>query len=125
MGSILRATCGCGFDSTNLYVGGGRVNFGTICRVPAICSKCGDLVTVNYLEAGARCPKCGSAVTTYDDLTLRANPGESFGQDTELDSVFSWRIPNTQDDFYLPMAQYLCPRCRKLNMRFHQAGTWD
>jgi predicted RNA-binding Zn-ribbon protein involved in translation (DUF1610 family) len=124
MGSIIKAVCECGFSSPHIYAGGGFLDFRTSCKVPAICYKCDDIVVVNYLRASVNCPKCGEEVIFYNDPSLRKESTGAEGE-TELDAVFSWRMPHTGKSFCLPATQYLCPKCGKMTLKFYQVGNWD
>ncbi|EFH82180.1 conserved hypothetical protein [Ktedonobacter racemifer DSM 44963] len=115
MGSILRATCSCGFIQEWIPLGGGMRNYETVCSAPALCTSCGLLVCANYLDDMPRCP-CGGTVRFYNDPALYRTPvGEL--------TVADWNI--REKSFSLPDTHYLCPKCSEMNMHFRFAGCFD
>ena len=61
MGTILIASCPCGFKPKPIYAGGGMMErFRYICQAPAACLKCKRLLVLNYWDDDVKCPKCGS-----------------------------------------------------------------
>lgn len=119
MGTIVTAKCSCGFKREMLSLGGGMMNFKTVCDVPAVCIECGNFFTANYIEErnSLKCPMCNEKANFYNIPSLRE-------KDTDLQPVFSWRI-SAQDFFELPDAKYYCPRCKKMKLRFIESGNWD
>jgi hypothetical protein len=119
MGNILRAACGCGFQTDALFLGGGMMNFTTYCGAPALCSGCGELHVLNYLDPRPSCPECGRDVSFYNDPQLRSelNAGDS------SEPVFSWRLET--GTFVLADGLFRCPRCGNFDMRFVRVGYWD
>lgn len=87
MGSILKAICKCGFESEDIFAGGGFQNFRTTCNAPAICLKCKKLLVKNYLQKHEKCPDCGENITFYDDPKLQTQKNSS----KKLTNIFSWR----------------------------------
>ena len=122
MGNIFRGLCQCGFDTNEIFVGGGFVNFMDTCNAPAICPHCNEFLIRNYMKKNAaRCPGCHSIVTFYDDPSLQR---PSTGTD-EYDYLFIWRIADKDEFFKLPDTKYLCPKCRNMTLRFEDKGCWD
>jgi len=75
MGSVLKASCPCGYSADELVVGGGRANFRTYCGAPALCQACHTIGVVNYLDEQPACPTCKGAVMFYDAPKLRSQGG--------------------------------------------------
>jgi DNA-directed RNA polymerase subunit RPC12/RpoP len=80
---------------------------------PAYCGRCRELVVLNYKEPHPRCPRCNGTVTWYTDPSLRKK------RDRKEREEIRW------NDFCLPDADYLCPRCGAMTMKFSVTGTWD
>ena len=114
MGSIIKAICQCGFESEDIYAGGGMADFMTRLSAPAYCKKCHSLVVSNYLSKRSRCPKCRGRVIFYNNKELQISENQ--------EEVFSWAISNEEDVFRLPKTLYLCPRCGKMKLEFHDIG---
>jgi hypothetical protein len=69
MGSILKANCSCGFNSEELFLGGGRLTFETRCMFPCYCGACESLSTSNMFELEVVCADCGEVgVQPYDEM---------------------------------------------------------
>lgn len=122
MGNILQGLCRCGFDTGDIFAGGGFVNFMDTCNAPALCPNCNEFLIKNYMKNGSnRCPACHSRVTFYDDPSLHdPSPG-----DDQYDFVFVWRINGRDDFFKLPDAKFLCPKCNNMSLVFEDKGCWD
>jgi ribosomal protein L37AE/L43A len=121
-GSILKASCPCGFHSGNIYAGGGMGNFQTVCNAPAYCPACKALRVVNYLDAACTCAECGGKVVFYNDLSLQEKPPAAQGGLKK--TIFSWNT-DKKGVFVLPDTHYLCPACGKLTLTFEHIGLWD
>jgi hypothetical protein len=117
MGSILSASCPCGFEARNLFVGAGRTDFETSCSMPALCSSCHRLVLCNTLAKRARCGRCKRAVSFYTDASMHGAPKRN------STPVFEWHLDD--GDLVLPNSAYRCPACDAMKMRFAFAGSWD
>ena len=50
MGIIIKAICKCGFESEDIFAGGGFLNFQTNCSAPAICLNCRRFLIKNYMK---------------------------------------------------------------------------
>jgi hypothetical protein len=109
MGYLLSAECQCGFQS-EVPFGAGRSNFRTRCDFPSYCERCSSVVPVNLLAAEDCCPSCGSRDTKrYDEPSLReASKGSS---------IASWNYG--QQELEITDAEYRCPSCDGLSLRFH------
>lgn len=123
MGSVLGAVCPCGFESEEIYAGGGMLDFHEVCNAPAFCQQCRDLVVVNYLLANPKCLGCSGPVVFYDDPSLQAAKGSREQEDPRRD-VFNW---NASDEKHLrlPGTKYLCPKCGRKRMTFVFLGNFD
>jgi hypothetical protein len=117
MGQILKAECECGFKNGDLFVGGGKASFETLCSAPVLCEACGHFFTANYFNEKIKCPQCAGEAKFYDDPSLRA-PDEGGVP------VFSWDLPDGRK-FLLPGTKYQCPECKEVRMRFSPVGAWD
>lgn len=121
MGSIIKAVCKCGFESGDIFAGGGFQNFQTTCMAPAICLNCRKLLIKNYTKEHEKCPDCGREVTFYNDPQVQTQTNES----KKTRDIFSWHTNDEREDFQLPDTQYLCPKCGKMTLTFILIGNWD
>jgi DNA-directed RNA polymerase subunit M/transcription elongation factor TFIIS len=124
MGSIIKAVCGCGFESENIFAGGGFMNFMTNLTAPALCQKCQSFLVSNYLDKGSKCSKCGGTLLFYNDPSLQIVNANDASSEHEQD-VFSWRHPDKGREFRLIDTLYLCPKCKEMKMKFIGVGCWD
>ena len=122
MGTIIQAECECGYKSKLIYAGRGM--FGTGCTVPALCRNCNEIVAVKYLPPDAQCPNCGKEVIFNNDVSLRQEREDVNNTEIQIIDIFNWRIGENKF-FRLPDTFYLCPKCKKMTMRFMYAGNWD
>lgn len=119
MGSEVIATCECGYRASSL-IGGGMMNFMTVCYFPALCERCGELVQINLFKKRVRCPRCKSSrVRPYDDDDLVDGVGRR--------EVVSWNVyEELGRALSLTDRKYLCPSCRKYKLKFKDSGLcWD
>jgi len=121
MGSIIKAICKCGFESEDIFAGGGFRNFQTTCTAPAICLNCQRFLIKNYMKKHGKCPDCGKEVTFYNDPSVQTQMNES----EKPRDIFSWHISDERGDFQLPNTRYLCPKCGKMTLIFILIGNWD
>jgi Zn finger protein HypA/HybF involved in hydrogenase expression len=122
MGNILRGSCRCGFDTDDIFVGGGFMNFMDTCNAPALCLSCNEFLVRNYIKKGtARCPACHKSVTFYDDPSL----SDQSTQTEEFDWLVTWRIADRNEFFKLADTRYLCPQCKQMTLVFKDRGNWD
>jgi len=117
MGTIIKATCQCGFESKDIFAGGGFANFMTELAAPAFCNKCKSLIVSNYRSKNPKYPKCKGKISFYNDKTLQEGESE--------EDIFSWSLPNEEGEFRLADTSYLCPKCKEMKMRFMVVGCWD
>lgn len=117
MGIIIVAKCECGFESDEIYAGGGMRNYHDNCSAPAVCLNCNQFLVKNYMKKYAKCPKCRKKVIFYNDKQLQEK------SDNER-TILEWNAMNDQQ-FTLPEIKFYCPKCRKKTMNFHWGGLWD
>jgi hypothetical protein len=117
MGSIVRASCNCGYEIV-MPLGGGMMNFTTYCNFPYYCKNCRILFEANLLGKRISCRKChGKDILPYDDNSLCRQKGNT---------VFSWHIGEAiEKELILTDGKYLCPKCGDFGMSFSDVGNWD
>jgi len=105
-GSIYLASCGCGYKSEKLFVGRGRAVKED--NRPVLCRRCQQVRTADMLQKPVKCNACGSTkVASYED-------------DSRL-----YKKTGDREEIFLGQDHFLCPRCRKFNLRFNLTGKWD
>ena len=119
-GTILKASCPCGYRLNNIYAGGGFANFRTVCAVPAHCATCKTMEIVNWLDDAPKCGTCRERPVFYNDPSLQ----EKLPAGSKPKIVFSWNT-DKKGEFVLPDINYRCPRCGRLTLRFTMTGMWD
>ena len=129
MGSVLQSMCSCGFESKELSVGGGMMDFEEKCYVPYFCDHCEIVRRINIKtknpnnisETGIRkdikCSKCRRKVQYYGEI-------REYTFDTQNDYVFDWKI-DFEQSYFLQDKLYYCPKCKKLNLKFYSVACWD
>jgi len=118
MGSVFCANCTCGYESEDLFLGGGMMNFHEVCNAPALCESCEEIILLNYLApAPYRCSKCKREALFYDTPSLK-------GELLAKLPVFAWQVLGDKT-FTLSDAYYACPKCKQKNLRFYDVGSWD
>ncbi len=122
MGNILRGRCACGFDTGDVFAGGGFITYTDMCNAPAVCLSCSEFLVRNYLKKETTvCPGCHGRVTFYDDPSLH-----SAQQHIEGDGfLFTWKLADREGHFKLPRARFLCPKCRQMALVFEDKGSWS
>ena len=122
MGSMLRASCDdCGLEQ-ELLVGGGMMDFTTTAAVPAGCTTCHRLVTVNTkLAAPHPCMTdgCAGSPAIIGEITGSVDHG--------IDrSVFDWLVDDdTGTRYVLGGGPHPCPVCGHSRLTFEMTGFWD
>ena len=115
MGSMLAASCPCGYESS-LSAGGGMLDFHTVCLVPAICPTCKEVVVVNAMKADTACPECGGKTTMIGGFSPpNAKPDRV---------VFNWSV-DPLGTYVLEDRAYRCPKCSEMKLKFGEVGSWD
>jgi len=120
MGSMINAICDCGFQSGTIMVGGGMLNFDTVCYAPAICLRFNIFLVKNYLKKYSKCPKCRKKVVFYNNPIVQEKLKRN---ENRYNDIFSWRLEKSE--FQLLDLNYLCPECGKMSLRFVREGHWD
>jgi len=54
MGTIIEATCECGYSSGEIWQGAGMLTFTTQDMEPAFCEKCRKVIVLNYMGSVAK-----------------------------------------------------------------------
>jgi len=122
MGSMLKGSCECGFESEIISAGGGMSNFQEYCGAPAICLNCKEFLVLNYMNNCSKCPSCGYEITFYNDPSTQIPLKESYN---DLEDIFKWHVSKEKGDFWLLKTSYLCPKCGKMTLTFELVGLWD
>ena len=95
MGSMVSASCKCGYEKDGMFLGGGFANHATDCSFPYYCKECKILFLGNRLDENVFCPDCKKdAVISYDDKRAYKTIGLE---------VFEWNI-SINDDEKMKMA---------------------
>tara|TARA_Y100001970_G_scaffold286364_1_gene408323 strand:+ start:82 stop:450 length:369 start_codon:yes stop_codon:yes gene_type:complete len=122
MGSMIQSQCKCGYESDELYVGGGMMDMGDKCELPFYCDDCEIVISRNILnEKGIkksnRCPKCRKTIKYY---------GQIVSEETEYQEnfTFDWGI-GLEKRYYLKEELHHCPKCKKDKLMFYSSGCWD
>jgi hypothetical protein len=122
MGNILRGTCTCGFDTGDIFAGGGFITHSDMCNAPAVCPVCSEFLVRNYLKKDTTlCPGCHGRLTFYDDPSLFTPPPVIEGDG----NLFTWKLANREGHFKLPRTNFFCPKCKKMTLVFEDKGNWS
>jgi hypothetical protein len=122
MGNVLRGRCACGFDTGDIFAGGGFITYADKCNAPAVCLDCSEFLVRNYLQKETTvCPGCHGKLTFYDDPSLFTSPQQIEGDGF----LFTWKLANKDGHFRLPRAEFLCPKCKKMTLMFEDHGSWS
>lgn len=117
-GTIVSATCSCGYTRAHLGLFGGKSNFETVCMFPGLCQETGELVLYNALAPMAGTKECPHGrILSYDDPFLAP---KTLGK-----TITSWNIPKRNKVFVIYDSGYYCPRCRLKNLHFSLDGMYD
>ena len=110
MGTRTKASCQCGYTSSDILIGGGKMNFQYTQYYPCLCMDCEDVVQVN-LKGMQNCPNCtGANIIPYDDERLR-------GEYTELE-ILTTQYHDVSNGFYY------CPKCKGMILKFSPSFMW-
>jgi hypothetical protein len=120
MGSSVKVLCSACSYATEIFTGGGMLDFETNCGFPALCTRCRTVVEGNHKEARLSCPGCGDDVTSYDDLS----PTSEAGGGPVMTEWLGYEDEDDEDDSELTLASgaYPCPRCHAPQLRFTASG---
>jgi hypothetical protein len=106
MGSLHKASCSCGFE-TSVVVGGNRETYMEESTFPFYCEEDG-LISINFREKPYTCSFCNSI-----DIKQYGQPPVSLPPTVE----FPW--PAIQAwDFQAYREGNLCPKCKKMTLIF-------
>ncbi|NRB58315.1 MAG: hypothetical protein HRU50_00065 [Winogradskyella sp.] len=112
MGSVIKATCGCGYEK-DITVGGGRLNFKTTQYFPHYCKTCQEVVSGNLLKEEKLCASCETKdKIPYNnkDLILKKGNGIVF---KSFENIITDGL-------------YKCPCTKCDNLKFSDTGIiWD
>ena len=111
MGTIITAKCNCGFDTGEMYLGGGMVSHTRVNAFPNYCKDCKSLFVANMYNETIICNKCKSSNTVpYNNADVVKNLDE---------------ISFTLGEFRLSAKNSLCPECNQFSLEFVFDGMWD
>ena len=103
MGSILKASCPCGYDSSNMYIGVGRV-FPSLHNIIFYCDDCSLVQTEKNDSEKFVCLDCMNEITPY----------------TKDDEKVEFGIEPSDN-----LKKYHCPKCKNESLSFRSIGLWD
>ncbi len=106
MGEIIKAICGCGYQSKELKFGAGMVDFEHSRTVPAISMTTAEIVELDIL---AKFPN--PQLVPYTDPRLH---------DQNCNCT-----PLQVFDTFLPTAGNYCPGCHQFRLMFESLGLYD
>jgi hypothetical protein len=113
MGSIVKGKCyNCGYETKDLYYGGGFMNFITCCDYPVLDKITKEIIVANIMEREAVI-KQNPNLVFYDEKSL---------SDKKLrnrDHYHEW------GEYKLYNNGYLCPKCDHFSLGFEMSGCWD
>ena len=122
MGSILQSQCKCGYESDDLYLGGGMMNFPSYCEIPCYCDECEIVFSKNILtkeakqgEGRIRCVKCRKKVSYYGNIV---------NDDYNKEYHMEWYIGDGKTYFLKGDNQH-CPKCKKKKLQIYPVGNFD
>lgn len=116
MGTMIDASCECGYETKMMFLGGGMYNYTTECSFPFYCVDCSILFVSNMFDKKTVCPKCHKTVVyPYDSEKAFDTAGK--------DTVFHWNARDKK--LVLTDGNYICPACRKFSLKFFDVGCWD
>jgi len=116
-GTIVKAHCPCGY-SKGMSLFGGKKNFKTVCKFPALDTARADITLYNV----------------YDYPDLETNPGttglisyaaKELMPEHPGEPVVFWNIQRPGKTLTLYQGGYVCPRCGKRTLTFHSVGFFD
>jgi hypothetical protein len=118
MGCTAIASCPCGYDSGELFIGQGMTGPDP-CHFPAYCKEGNHLVDVNMLDHPRRCP----AGHKMEPVPYNA---KSLNKEIGLKVVADWNWLDEKNHLVLTDGRYLCPACKQYTLAFRE-GTmmWD
>ncbi len=117
MGTAVVGRCKCGYETKEMFLGGGRMNFQSHCGFPYYCQDCQILFEANIYE-DVICSECkNSNVISYDDARAC--------QFMER-SVFDWNTDHKLGrNLKLSASNNLCPKCGNFDLSFAMTMMYD
>jgi hypothetical protein len=113
MGSILKGICkNCGYETEDLYYGGGFMNFETYCDFPGIDNEKKVIEMKNIMER-EKVNKEYPNFIFYDNESLLDKKLQ------RKENYHEW------SEYKLYSEGYLCPKCNQFNLGFLGIGNWD
>jgi len=86
MGTLLKASCECGFEVDTIFLGCGMFGGGNLCYAPAVCLNCNKLFEKDYYKKYSKCPVCKKKVVFYNDSAVQENTSRR--DNYEKDNIF-------------------------------------
>ena len=124
MGTLLKASCECGFEVDSIFLGFGMLGESKFCYAPAVCLDCNKFLEKDYYKNYSKCPVCRKKVIFYNNPIVQKNKSK---QDDNVEDIgaLSWGMPGDEKYFELPDTDYYCPACGRMTMKFTFVGEWD
>ncbi len=113
MGSIIKGICEkCGYETKDLYYGGGFANFTTCCDYPTLDKVEKELTMANIMDKKE---------------VIKQNPNLVFYDNKALIDKDSQKGAGYEEwgEYKLYNQGYLCPKCNKFKLGFSGVGCWD
>jgi hypothetical protein len=130
MGGLIKAICECGFESDDLPIGSGMMDYKEgVCGVPNYCDNC-KIIGVAIIKD--QISKSSSNAETENKITCRQCGREAhyYGEivkgkiEYKADNIADWPVTNDKV-WVLKNKFYYCPKCQKNRIKFYFSGYWD
>jgi len=115
MGSIVIASCKCGFRSEELFVGHGFVGAGDTYMEPALCPGCRSFGVRDRRHPPQKCRRCGREMVFYGD--------RDFALKYFVDPLRA--VPVREDVAEGLSDRHICPQCGEPSLSFEKIGDWE
>jgi len=113
MGVIIKGQCPkCGYQTKNLYFGGGMSNFQFCCDYPVL-NKTRKSIEMRNIIRKAEVLEEEVHILFYDDINLSTNESDKTAHQI------------TWCDYKLSADGNYCPNCSNFNLEFIVQGHWD
>ncbi len=114
MGSILTAKCGnCGYNSCDLYYGGGMTNFDIYCGYPVVNYDKDEIEMENIFEK--------EKILIDNNKLLFYDSGSLINKE----AIVEGNIHQWGDEYIHCGKVYFCPKCKEYKLEFIAMGYWD
>ena len=113
MGSIIKGTCkNCGYETKDLYYGGGFMNFTTCCDYPVLDKVKKEIKVGNIMDR---------------EEVIKQNPNLIFYDHKSLSDKKLQNRENYHEwgEYKIYYNGYFCPKCNKFSLGFEMSGCWD